>query len=465
MSSPAPEPVSKPDAIYPMVRHVLASRFEDLSPQAVQATKTFILDSFGVAIAGSLAPGVSQTLKVFRSWGGKEESTVLVSGGKLPSPSAAMMNSFMMHNQEFDCVHDRAVIHPFTTALPVALAVAEARGGVTGRELLTAVALGVDISCSIGISSRSPMSFFRPGTAGAFGAVAAGGKIAGMDEKTLANAMGIVYSQICGTLQPHHEGAMVISMQTGFNARAAATAISLAAEGIIGASGVLEGRYGYFRLFEGEYEVDDVLENLGRVWQVERVGHKPFPCGRLTQGVVEAALTLREIHGIAADDVEECEAVVSPLVQRLVGRPLGHDAPSAQYAKLSIPFVVATALIRNTVFITDFWEEALRDPSVHELARRIRVVRDPKIQDENAMVPLRLRIQLKSGAVHELILEQMMGHPDKPLSREQHLTKFRNCWEVGAGHLPAANQQRLVDLVDGLEDVATVEEIIKLLVP
>ncbi len=81
------------------------------------------------------------------------------------------------------------------------------------------------------------------------------------------------------------------------------------------------------------------------------------------------------------------------------------------------------------------------------------------------MVPLRLRIQLRSGAVHELRLEQMMGHPDKPLSSEQHLSKFRNCWEAGAGHLPAANQQRLVELVDGLEDVATDEEIILLLVP
>ena len=102
---------------------------------------------------------------------------------------------------------------------------------------------------------------------------------------------------------------------------------------------------------------------------------------------------------------------------------------------------------------------------MHELARRIRVVRDPDIQNENVMVPLRLRIQLKNGTVHELYLDQMMGHPDKPLSREQHLSKFRNCWEVGAGHLPAANQHRLVDLVDRLEDVATVEEIIQLLTP
>ena len=281
MSTSATGPTGRPDAIHALVGTVIDTRFEDLSQKAVDATKTFILDSFGVAIAGSLAPGVSETLAVLSDWGGKSESTVLVSGERLPAPSAAMMNSFLIHNQEFDCVHDLAVVHAFTTVLPVAIAVAEAQGGVTGRELLTAVALGVDVASSIGISSRSPIAHFRPGTLGAFGAVAAAGKVAGFDQATLSNAMGIVYSQICGTLQPHSEGAQVNSMQTGFNARAAVTAISLAARGIQGASEVLEGRYGYFKLFEGEYDVEETLANLGKVWQVERIGHKPFPCRRL----------------------------------------------------------------------------------------------------------------------------------------------------------------------------------------
>ena len=455
----------KADAIHGLVRHVVNSCYEDLPAQVIEATKTFILDSLGVAIVGTLAPGVEATLQILRTWGGKEESTVLVSGEKLPSPSAAMVNSFIMHNQEFDCVHDGAVIHPFTTALPTALAVAETRGNVTGRQLLTAVTLGVDVSCSIGISSRSPMTHFRPGTGGAFGAVAAGGKIMGFDEETLANAMGIVYSQICGTLQPHHEGSMVNSMQTGFNARGAITAIALAAEGVKGPREVLEGRYGYLRLFEGEFQIDDVIANLGRVWQVERVGHKPYPCGRLTHGVAEAALRLRDSYRIAPEDVVEVEATVPPLVHRLVGRPLDVRDPPAQYAKLCIPFVVATALIRNSVFVDDFWEEALSDPEVHELARRIRAVRNTEIQDENAMGPVRLRISLRSGAVHELTVEWALGHPDNPLTREQHLAKFRRCWETGAGHLPQVNCQRTIDLVEHLEDAETVEELVQLLTP
>ncbi len=198
---------------------------------------------------------------------------------------------------------------------------------------------------------------------------------------------------------------------------------------------------------------------------MERIGHKPFPCGRLTHGAIEAALTLKERHGFDAEDVGELEVLAPPLVYRLVGRPLEGGVPSPQYAKLSIPFVVAVALIRETVFINDFWEERLRDTNVHELAKRINVVQNPDITDENISVPLRVNIRLKNGTEHELTLNQVLGHPDKPLSREQHLEKFQACWTEGAGHLPASNRDRLVDLVDGLENAPSVEEIVTLLVP
>ena len=99
MSSSATGPTGRNDAIHALIRNVVTTRYEDLSSGAVDATKTFILDSFGVAIAGSLAPGVSETLGVLGDWGGKAESTVLVSGERLPAPSSAMMNSFLMHNQ------------------------------------------------------------------------------------------------------------------------------------------------------------------------------------------------------------------------------------------------------------------------------------------------------------------------------------------------------------------------------
>jgi 2-methylcitrate dehydratase PrpD len=324
------------DAMQRFTEQVVRTTYDMLPASALTATKTFILDTLGVCVAGSTAPGVTDLVSLLRGWGGTAESTVLTYGGKLPAPWAAMANSVMMHNLEFDCVHEAAVIHPFTTALPAALAVAEAQGGVSGKTLLTAVTVGVDTSTRIGMSSRARMRFFRPGVCGAFGATAAVAKITNCDLETTTRAMGILYSQICGTLQSHHEGTTINSMQTGFNAKAAVIAVALAQRGIAAPQGVLEGEYGYFQLFEGAYDLSEALRTLGVTWEVERVSHKPFPSGRLTHGAVDAAVALRYAQQIQPHDIAEVVVEAPPLVKNLVGRAATSRTPSAQFAKLSV---------------------------------------------------------------------------------------------------------------------------------
>lgn len=453
------------DAIQRFVNNIVTTTYDTLPASALVASKTFILDTLGVCVAGSTAPGVQELVQVLQGWGGKPESTLCVYGGKLPAPWAAMANSVMMHNLEFDCVHDPAVIHPFTTALPAALAVAEAQGGVSGKILLTAVTVGVDTSTRIGMSSRARMRFFRPGAGGAFGATAAAAKVAGCDLATTARAMGILYSQICGTLQSHHEGTTINSMQTGFNAKAAVIALALAQRGITAPEGVLEGEYGYFRLFEGAYDLSEALSTLGRTWQVERVGHKPFPSGRLTHGAVEAALTLRQQHHIQAQEIAEVLVEAPPLVKNLVGRVATTGTPSAQFAKLCIPIVLAHVFLKGDVFIPDFEGAALTDTRVHDLAAKIRVERNPAIQDENAMVPLTVKVRLHDGRHYSLRLDTVLGSPEKPLSYDQHIQKFRRCWQHGGQHLPPGHADRLIDLVEHLEDVEDVATLCPLLVP
>lgn len=453
------------DAMQRFVEHIVRTTYDDLPASAIAATKTFMVDTLGVCVAGSTAPGVRETVAMLRGWGGTAESTLYVHGGKLPAPWVAMANSFMMHNLEFDCVHDAAVIHPFTTVLPTALAVAEAQGGVSGKTLLTAVTVGVDTSTRIGMSSRARMTFFRPGAGGAFGATAAATRIAGYDLDTTSRAMGILYSQICGTMQSHHEGVTVNSMQTGFNAKAAVIAVALAQRGIAGPQHVLEGLYGYFRLFEGAYDLTEALHTLGTTWQVERVAHKPFPSGRLTHGALDAVLTLQAQHQIQPQEVAAVLVEAPPLVYNLVGRAPTTRTPSAQFAKLCIPIVLAHALLKGTVFIPDFEAAALTDPQVHDLAARIHVERNPAIEDENAMVPVSVHIRLHDGRQYSLRLDTVLGSPEKPLSREAHLHKFRRCWQHGGQQLPAGNAERLIELVEHLEDVEDVATLGQLLVP
>lgn len=452
------------DPITRLADHVASLRYEHLSGAAVRAAKTFVLDTIGVGIAGSGEAWAPHLLACASGWGQGDESAVWGSRTRLPAPSAALVNAYQVHGMEFDCVHEGAVVHPMATALSAALAHAERRAPVGGRDLVTAVVAGVDVATSLGMAARGAFRFFRPATAGAFGAVAAAGKLAGFDLETLTNAFGIVYGHVCGTMQAHVEGSKVLGMQIGFNARGALTAVDLAGRGLVGPRDVLEGRYGYFPLFEnGEYDLGPALAALGRTWQVTQLAHKPFPSGRLTHGAVDGLGTLREAHGFGAADVAKVTVRVPPLVRRLVARP-DVARPDATYARLCLPFVAATALLRGTVDVPDFAPARLVDPAVHELASRIEVVADDN-PDENALVPQAVEVLLRDGARHAIQLPRVLGHPDRPLSRAQHLDKFRRCWTYGARPLDRERGERLIELVDRLETVPDVRELVALTVP
>jgi 2-methylcitrate dehydratase PrpD len=452
------------DAISAFVEHVARLRADDVPPAAIAAAKTFVLDTLGVAVAGSGDAWAPRLAATATRWGDGAGATVLGTSMRLPALSAAVVNGYQIHGLEFDCVHEGAVVHPMATIIAALLAEVERSGGVDGRRFLTAVVAGVDVACSLGLAARGAMRFFRPANAGAFGAVAAVSKLRGLDAVALANAFGIAYGHVSGTLQPHAEGSMQLGVQIGFNARGALTAVDLAADGVPGPHDVLEGRYGYFRLFEnGEYDLPPVVAALGRRWRVAELSHKPFPSGRLTHGTVDAVQRLRAEHGVTGDDVERLVARVPPLVARLVGRP-DVPAPGANYARLCLPFVAATALAHGTVDVPDFRRDRLSAPDIHALARRVEVVPDGNA-DENAIVPQTVEVTLRDGRRLAVTLHRVLGAPDRPLSREQHLAKFRRCWGHGAASLRPDGAERLIGLVDRLETVSDVRELIALTTP
>ena len=147
--------------------HAIDTRFAYLPAEARHRAAVYILDSLGVGIAGSSVDGGQGLLRVASGWG---EPAVSVWGRKarLSAPAAAFLNAWQMHNQEFDCLHEGAVVHAMASVLPAALAAAELRGQVSGAELMVAVAVGVDVAASLGLAARAGFRFFRPATAGGF---------------------------------------------------------------------------------------------------------------------------------------------------------------------------------------------------------------------------------------------------------------------------------------------------------
>ena len=462
------------DGITAFAEHVIRTNYQSLPPGAVKAAKTFILDGFGVGVAGSAGPWLEGLIASAGAQGQGEDARVWVFGDRLPASAAAMVNAYQMHNSEFDCVHEAAVVHAMTVPLACAMAEAErtdaisgtdavsGTGAVEGKSLITASVLGVDVAAHLGVASREKLRFFRPATAGAFGAVAALGKLRGFDRETLVNAFGIVLAQLSGTMQAHVDGGIMLAMQMGFNARNAVTAADMAERGLAAPASVLEGEFGFFRLFEGAYDLQPSLDALGKTWRIEEIAHKPFPSGRATHGVLDGLLTLKQEHALEADDVERVTCRVPPLTAQLVGRPI-RDGMEVNYARLSAPYVLASALIDGEVTIESFRTDRLREPSRLDLGRRIEVEIDDN-PDANALTPVTVSVSLKNGASHDITMDVVYGNPKKPLTRDAHLEKFKRNWALAVRPLAQEEGERLIALVDDLETVDDVAQLVDLMV-
>ncbi len=450
-------------AVDHLVQHVITTRFEDLPSSSVAAVKAFCLDTIGVTVAGTAARYAVEMRTAVGGWGSGAEATVLGLGDRLPASAAAMVNAFHAHNQEFDCVHEAAVVHPLTTIQSAALAYAERAGGVSGRDLILALALGVDVATSIGMAAKTGLRFFRPATAGVFGATAAVGKLAGLSAVGLKNALGLAYAQNAGTMQSHVEGGPALALQMGFAAGAAVRAVDLARAGLPGPHDVLEGPFGYFRLYEGEWDLEPVWAELGTVWRITQVSHKPFPTGRAAHGGLDGILQLRAGHGLQADDVARLFLAAPPLIHQLVGRPAQADM-DVTYARLCFQYVGALALLNGGVEVGDFSPERLADPRLHDLARRIELAPDGN-PDPNALAPQAVTAHLKDGRTLRVDIPHTLGSPERPLSREQHLAKFRRCWSCGAQPLADEAADRLIRLVDDLDELNNSNETVTLTRP
>ncbi len=434
------------DAAHDFAAHVAATRFHHLPPAVVARAKVFLLDTLGVAIAGSTAQGATEALATARGWGEGSGAAVLGTTARLPAPQAVLVNAFQIHCQEYDCLHEGAVLHALATLLPVLLAEAERRP-VSGQALLTALAVGVDVSCGLGLAAKQGLRFFRPATSGGFGAVAGLASLRGFDTARTLTAFGLHYGQVSGTMQPHIEGSPVLPLQVGVNARAAWCACDLAEAGLAGLSDVFEGRFGYLPMFEGEWDLAPVLAGLGRRWLVAELSHKPFPSGRATHGGVEGVMALRAAHGFGADDVAEVVVHGPPLINRLVNRPLP-AAPSANWARLCMPYVLAKLLQHGEVDLAHFRGEELTDPATHALAARIRMAEDGN-PDPNALAPQRVEVRLRDGRLLEHAILEMLANPNRPLTEAQHLTKFRRCLTFAA--TPQQLGEALIDAVASIE--------------
>ena len=445
-----------------LIDYIYNLTFEDLPQETVNTCKLLIMDSLGVTFPGSRAPGCDAVCGLVKSWRADAGSHLLVHGIKAPPPLAALANSTMMHALDFDDTLDASALHTFVNVLPAALAASEDSEKVNGKQLITALVAGVDIICRLSFAIQRPLSWIRTATCGSFGAAAAAVKLLSRKREDIANALGIVYSQSAGNAQGLLEGRLVKRMQPGFAASAGVTSAFLARAGITGSQEFLQGKFGFYNLYEGgEYDPSAIVDGLGSHFAIMDLSVKPYPCCRMTHSAIDAALSLRPVIDGETDHIAAIEVTASKMVAEMVGKPFVVGANPQVDAQFSIPYTVSAALCRGDVFLNDFTPPAIADPQTRSLAEKVTVVHDTSLEDKD-ILHAGIRVRMKDDQVHEKSVSAPLGNPDNPMDMQQCRRKFDKCIGFSGIEFDAGRIAELLSMIEDLDHAEDVSQLTSL---
>jgi 2-methylcitrate dehydratase PrpD len=454
------------DPICKLAQHVIDTKYEDLPKEAVEAVKIATLDILGCLIAGF--GDAEKEVGLIKDWGGKPEAPVYLYGGRIPVANAVFLNSCMAYAIDWEC---SVVFHDFVGTIVTGMSMGDFLGNVRGKDFITAIAVGVDVAGRIADSGgykRDNFHCFCPtGTCDIFAEAAIAGKLLGLDTEGMLNALGIVYGR-CGTTHaPASDKAEAVRLQNGLSARNGVESALLAQRGIRGARNVLEGRHGWYEAFtidKSKINRDELLEDLGEKWVVERLlcsGLKLYCAHATTFPLVHAALKLVAEYNIDFKNISRITAETSPHVNSISGHPLTYGLcgdPVRAEAQFSQPYVIADAIVRGGIKPEHFTKEAMLDQDVVELAVKVIPVANHSLDGKIA----RLEIEMYDGRQYSAAFSKA----DLPVrSVSEVVDKFREAVATEPGVLPKANIDQIIELSDRLETLDNMTELSKLLLP
>lgn len=460
------------DATYLFAQNFKNIQFEDLPANVVEITKLQVLDYFAVALGGTSQAGVKELVELAVDWGGAPQSHILVYGHKLPVPNAAQINATIAHTLDFDDVHETAIMHPGVVAIPTALTLAEYLGGISGKEFITAVALGTDFICRLGLATRPgesiiPYGWHQTSLYGYITAAAVAGRLLGLSEEEIVNAIGIAYHQSAGNAQCVKDGALTKRLGPGFAVKAGITSALMAQKGITGARNVLEGDAGFYKVYhDNKYSREALVGELGARFEGKDVTIKPYPCCRGIHPFVDATLKIVNEHQVAAENVDKIKLWCGPGTLNLLCAPIEIKTRPRNFvdSQFSAPWGVAAVIARGRAGLDEFTPAAIQSRDLLEMAGKIEPVEvDPSFEGAE-LEPGRVSITMKDGSVYTEQVDLPLGTPTNPLTFADCETKFRDCIKHSVKPIPDANTDQLIRLIQELDMVKDVTALVGLVV-
>jgi 2-methylcitrate dehydratase PrpD len=303
-----------------------------------------------------------------------------------------------------------------------------------------------------------------PTTFGAFSSAAAAGKLLGLDEEKMTDALGIAFMHAGGSQQINYgDGVGITPLYDCFLSQAGVLSALMAQRGISGVKDCLQSKAGVYNLyFRGEYDPNYLTDKLGERFEGINMGFKLYPTCRCTHVYITAALNLIREHNIRPEDVAEVLVSVGDWVQNLCCQPLEarRRPETSTFANLSIPFTVAAAIAEGEVTIGTFTPKGLKDPVTLAIAQKVVPRYDPQL-NVPGIPPAIVEIKTRSGETYSARVDFPYGHPKNPVTMDDLVKKFRDCVSYSARPISSRRVEQAIESILSLEESDNVSHLIQ----
>jgi 2-methylcitrate dehydratase PrpD len=451
-----------------IARVISATSYDSLPTGVQKKTCLSILDTLGVMVPpSSLDETCNSLTSIVMEESGSGRSTLIGLGKQGSSVLAAYLNGSFAHVLDYDDTIDEIAHHPSAQTVPAALALAERSTKVSGKELIAAVAIGSDLGARLSAAPTGQLGvdhrWFPISNFGVFSATATSGKILGLSEEQMINALGLALHRCHGQLDalaaPESE---LRAIRDGFINQDGVMCALLAERGVKACGNAIELFFDIY--YDNKFDPDVLLAELGSRFLNESVSLKPWPCCRLTHGYIQATRRLLAEHDVTIHDIQQITCVVSAGTRDLFCEPAAEKrAPSLSIqAKFSLPFTVALAVVKAPE-IADFIPENLQSAAVQAVINKVHYRVSEELGLAAAIAPAIVEIVTTDGQLLSTQVDEVYGHPNNPMSDADVINKFKDCLQYAKQPISTEQVDQLVEMLLNLDAVEDINEVSKLL--
>ena len=453
-----------------LAKNVKSVTFQDLPQDIVHQTKRLVLDTLGCAIGGYASEASRVIQEVVKELGHPEEATVFGSGLRTSCLNAALANGAMVRYLDYN---DTAFIlqgetyrtgyHP-SEVIPPILALGE-RQHLSGEDVITTINLGYDLSLAFlegvvgpGMEKRG----WNGDTRGAFIMPLVAGKILGLTEEQMQNAVGISGSchAVFGILDtPAEEYTMTKNIRFPMMSYGGILAAMLAQKGFTGPGGMIEGHDGFIEvIMNGDYDLG-ALRNVKGKFAIRETCIKSIIADFSSHGHLTATLTLVREHDIKPEDVAEVRITTSKRCAEHTGDPVKKYPKNKETADHSSYYLTAIAIIDRQIGPDQFTPEKYNDSRVRELIDKVILKGDPSL---DKVRPAGIsEITTKKGEKYSLRVDYPIGHAHNPMTDEEVVDKFTS---MASRYMSDECVKQVIDTVFELDKLGDIGKLNRLMV-